>query len=176
VNKFTLIAQVLAKFVFYNLLPKSGEYSHARGPVPLIVYCLLKGIKINFARFIISHMTSDHVLVPTRHLPYGMFISYLLKQLDFDLFSETPTEPSVNLNRTLLKRMHARVRLPAPEQPPIPPAHVPGSSSAPGSSFAPGTSSAPGPSTPSDLQAFISSELRTQFQEHQSWVTAEIQQ
>jgi len=170
VNKFTLTAQVLAKFVFYNILPKSGEYSHARGYVPLIVYCLLKGIKINFARFIITHMTSDHVCVPSRHLPYGMLISYLLKQLDFDLSSETPSEPSVNLNNTLLKRMHARVRLPAPEQPPIPPAHVPGSSSAPG------TSSAPGPSIPSDLQAFISSELRAQFQEHQSWVTAEIQQ
>ena len=63
VNKFTLTAQVLAKFVFYNILPKSGEYSHVRGPVHLIVYCLLKGIKINIPRFIISHMTSDHVLV-----------------------------------------------------------------------------------------------------------------
>jgi len=27
---YTLTAQVLAKIVFYNLLPKSGEYSHAR--------------------------------------------------------------------------------------------------------------------------------------------------
>jgi len=27
---YTLAAQVLAKIVFYNLLPKSGEYSHAR--------------------------------------------------------------------------------------------------------------------------------------------------
>ena len=79
VNKFTLTAQVLAKFVFYNIMPKSGEYSHARGPVPLIVYCLLKGIKINIPRFIITHMTSDHAHVPGRHLPYGMLISYLLK-------------------------------------------------------------------------------------------------
>jgi len=170
VRHYTLTAQVLAKFVFYNILPKSGEYSHARGPVPLIVYCLLKGIKINFARFIISHMISDHVLVPTRHLPYGMLISYLLKQLDFDLSSVRPTDPFVNLNSTLLKRMQARARHPAPEQPSIPPTSVPGSSSIPGSS------SAPGSSIPSDLQSFISSELRAQFQEHHSLISAEIQQ
>jgi len=36
VKYYTLIAQVLAKIVFYNLLPKSGEYSHARGSVDLL--------------------------------------------------------------------------------------------------------------------------------------------
>ena len=41
VSRFTLTSQVLAKFIFYNIVPKSGEYSHARGPVPLIIYCLL---------------------------------------------------------------------------------------------------------------------------------------
>jgi len=158
VNKFTLTAQVLAKFVFYNIMPKSGEYSHARGPVPLIVYCLLKGIKINIPRFIISHMTSDHVHVPGRHLPYGMLISYLLKQLGFDLSSVRPSEPSVNLNSTLLKRMEAATRRAAAQQPP-----VPGPSSGPGSSSIPGSSSAPGSSFPPDFQAFISSELRAQF-------------
>jgi len=47
VKYYTLTAQVLAKIVFYNLLPKSGEYSHARGSAPLVIYCLLKGIIIN---------------------------------------------------------------------------------------------------------------------------------
>jgi len=41
VRHYTLTAQVLAKFVFYNILPKSGEFSHARGTVPLLIYCLL---------------------------------------------------------------------------------------------------------------------------------------
>ena len=94
-----------------------------------------------------------------------MLISYLLKQLDFDLSSVRPTDPSVNLNSTLLKRMQARMRHDAPQQPAFPP-----------SSSIPGSSSAPGSSIPSDLQSFISSELRAQFQEHQSWVSAEIQQ
>jgi len=93
-------------------------------------------------------MTSDNVLVPIRHLPYGMLISYLMKQLDFDLSSVRPSEPSVNLNSSLLKRMEAGTRHAAAQQPPIPPTHVPGSSS-----------SAPGSSIPSDLQSFISSEL-----------------
>ena len=68
------------------------------------------------------------------------------------------------------------MRHPAPEQRPIPPALVPGSSSALESSSIPGSSSAPGSSIPLDLQTFISSELRAQFQEHQSWVSTEIQQ
>ena len=161
VNKFTFTAQVLAKFVFYNILPKSGEYSHARGPVPLIIFCLLRGIKINIPHFIASHMASDQIRMPGRHLPYGMLISYLLKQLGFDLSSESPTEPSINLDSTLLKRMQPRVRHPAPEQPPV---HAPGSSSAPG------TSSASGPSMTPEFQSFISSEIRSQIQEHQSWI------
>ena len=44
VKYYTLTAQILAKIVFYNLLPKSGEYSHARGSAPLLIYCLLKDI------------------------------------------------------------------------------------------------------------------------------------
>ena len=35
VKHYTLPAQVLAKIIFHNLLPKSGEYSHARGCAPL---------------------------------------------------------------------------------------------------------------------------------------------
>ena len=46
VKYYTLIAQVLAKIVFYNLLLKSGEYSHARGSAPLLIYYFLKGIRI----------------------------------------------------------------------------------------------------------------------------------
>jgi len=81
VKYYTLIAQVLAMIVFYNLLPKSGKYSHARGSAPLVIYCLLKGIRINILKLIINYMTSDHLLVPNRHLPFGILITHLLKQL-----------------------------------------------------------------------------------------------
>ena len=105
---YTLTAQVLAKIVFYNLLPKSGEYSHARGSAPLVIYCLLRGIRINIPKLIISYMISDHLLVPNRHLPFGMIITHLLKQLNIDLSSEWSVEPTVDINSTLLKRMRAR--------------------------------------------------------------------
>ena len=55
VKYYTLTVQVLAKIVFYNLLPKLGEYSHARGSAPLLIYCLLKGIRINVPKLIIEH-------------------------------------------------------------------------------------------------------------------------
>jgi len=63
VKYYTLTTQVLAKIVFYNLLPKSGEYSHARGSAPLLIYCLLKDIIVNIPKLIIDHMASDHLVI-----------------------------------------------------------------------------------------------------------------
>jgi len=116
--------------VFYNLLPKSGEYSHVRGSVPLLIYCLLKDIRVNIPKLIIDFMASEHLLIPNRYLPFGMLITRLLKQLKFDLFAERSIEPSVDINSTLLKMMHDRERAPAPQPPPIIPAIAHGSSSA----------------------------------------------
>ena len=48
VKYYTLFAQVLTKIVYNNLLPKSGEYSHAWGRAPLLIYCLLKCIESVF--------------------------------------------------------------------------------------------------------------------------------
>ena len=44
-----------------------------------------------------------------------MLITRLLKQLKFDLSTERSIKPSVDINNTLLKRMHARERAPAPQ-------------------------------------------------------------
>ena len=135
VKYYTLTAQVLTKIVFYNLLLKSGEYSHARGSSPLFIDCLLKGIRVNILKLIVDYMASKHLLTPNRHLPFGMLITHLLKQLKFDLSTERSIEPSVDINSTLLKSMHARERAPTPQPPPIIPAVVSGSSSVSSASF-----------------------------------------
>ena len=54
VKYYRLTAQVLTKIVFYNLLSKSGEYSHALGFAPLLIYCLLKDIRVNIPKLIID--------------------------------------------------------------------------------------------------------------------------
>jgi len=100
-------------------------------------------------------MTSDHLLVPNRHLPFGMLITHLLKQLNFDLSSEQSFEPSVDINSTLLKRMRPRERPPAPQPQPFFPA-VPGSSS---------DSSAP-------FDPYLA--LSTQLREHHQQLSAEM--
>ena len=64
-------------------------------------------------------MASDHLLIPNWHLPFGILIIHLLKQLWFDLSTERSIEPSVDINSTLLKRMRARERALAPQPPPI---------------------------------------------------------
>jgi len=119
VKYYTLTTQVLTKIVFYNLLPKSREYSHARGSAPLLIYFLLKSIRVNIPKLIINYMASEHLLIPNWHLPFWMLITRLLKQLKFDLSAERSIEPSVDINNILLKRMRARERAPAPQFPPI---------------------------------------------------------
>jgi len=114
VKYYTLTAQVLAKIVFYNIPPKSGEYSHARSSAPLLIYCLLKGIRVSIPNPIIDFMVSEHLLIPNQHLPFGMLITRLLKQLKFALSVERSIEPSVDINSTLLKSMRARERAPDP--------------------------------------------------------------
>ena len=96
-------------------------------------------------------MTSDHPLIPNRHLPYGM---RLLKQLMFDLSTKRSIEPSVDINSTLLKRMRVRERAPTPQYQPIIPTVVPRYSSA---------SSAP-------FDPYLA--LSTQLQEHNLQMTA----
>ena len=137
VKYYTLTAQVLTKIVFYNLLPKSGEYSHVRGSAPLLIYFLLKSIRVIIPKLIIDYMASDHLLISNWHLPFGMLITRLLKQLRFDLSTERSIEPSVDINSSLLKRMRVRECVPAPQPHPIIPAIVPGFSSASSASFDP---------------------------------------
>jgi len=108
VKYYTLTIQVLAKIMFYNLLPKLGEYNHAQGSAPLLIHYLLKGIRVNILKLIIDFMVSEHLLIPNWHLPFGMLITRLLKQLKFDLSADRSIEPSVNINSNFLKRMHAR--------------------------------------------------------------------
>ena len=68
VKRYTLCDQVLTKIVFHDLLPKSKEYSHAYDCAPLLIYCLLKGIRVNIPRLIIDFMLFDHLMIPLRNL------------------------------------------------------------------------------------------------------------
>ena len=56
-----------------------------------------------------------------------MIITRLLKQLKFNVSAEQSIELSVDINNTLLKRMHVRERALTPQPPAINPAVAPGS-------------------------------------------------
>jgi len=121
--------------VFYNLLSKSREYSHVRGSASLLIYYLLKSIRVNILKLIIDSIASEYLLIPNWHLPFGILITGLFKQLKFDLSIERSIEPSADINSTLLKRMLARECVPALQPPPIILAIIPRSSSASSASF-----------------------------------------
>jgi len=105
--------------MFYNLLPKSGEYSYTQRSASLLIYCLLKDIRVNILKLIIDFMLSKHLLIPNRNLPFRMLITCLLKLLKFDLSGERSIAPSIDIKNTLLKRMHVGERAPIPQPPHI---------------------------------------------------------
>ena len=69
--------------------------------------------------------------------PLGCLSHACWSNLSLILSTERSIKPSVDINNTLLKRMHARERAPAPQPPPIIPSVVPGYSSTSSASFDP---------------------------------------
>jgi len=59
VRHFILISQILAKIVLHNILPKSGEFSHARGCAPLLIYYPQKRIKVNIPKLLVDVRTCE---------------------------------------------------------------------------------------------------------------------
>ena len=105
VKYYILIAQVLTKIIFYNLLSKSGEHNHARGCALLLIYCLLKDIRENIPNLIIDFMLSENLLIPSRNLSFGMMFTHLFKYFKINVSVDTAF--SVNIDHTVLKRMQA---------------------------------------------------------------------
>jgi len=103
VKYYTLITQVLPKIVFYSLLPKSGDYCHTRRCAPLLIYCLLKGIRVNILRLIVNYMVSENLLIPSRNISFEMMITHFLRYFNINLSFETAFAPSVNIYRIFLK-------------------------------------------------------------------------
>ena len=59
---------------------------------------------------IISFMPPENLLIPSRSLSFGMMITNLLRYFETDISSKTTFAPSVNINRTLIKRMQVGSR------------------------------------------------------------------
>ena len=51
-------------------------------------------------------MLTEHLLILNRNLPFGMLTTHLLKLHNIDLSGEKVIASSVDINSTLLKRMH----------------------------------------------------------------------
>ena len=62
-------------------------------------------------------MLSDHLMIPSRNLPYGMIFTRLFKHFKINLSDERIVTPSVDIDRTLFKRMHVGLRAQAPPHP-----------------------------------------------------------
>ena len=114
-KNWTLVKNEEVKY--YTLPPKSlprlfsiifsQNQSHIQGCALLLVYCLLKGIRVNIPKLIIDFMLFGHLLIPSRNLPYRMILTWFFKHLKIDLSGEKAIAPFVDINRTLLKKTQA---------------------------------------------------------------------
>ena len=63
-------------------------------------------------------MTCESLIIPNRNLPYGMILTHIYK---VDLSRDSVVPLAVNIDRSLLKRMHAATHVQlAPHAPPPP--------------------------------------------------------
>ena len=65
-------------------------------------------------------MLFENLLIPNRNLPFGMLIIRLFKLLKFDLSGENVVALSIDINSTLLMRIHIGKRAPMPPPPVVP--------------------------------------------------------
>jgi len=65
-------------------------------------------------------MLFENLLILSKNLSFGMIITYLLRYFEIEVSSDTVFAPSVNIDRTLLKRMQAEFheRAQVPQAPP----------------------------------------------------------
>jgi len=62
-------------------------------------------------------MLSDHLMIPSRNLPYEMILTHLFKHFKINLSDGRTVAPSIDIDCTLLKRMHVGLHAQAPPHP-----------------------------------------------------------
>jgi len=70
----------------------------------------MKGIRVNVPKLLVDFMLSEHLMIPSRNLSYGMIVTRLLRYFKIDIRGETAYPLSVDIDRTLLKRMQSGTR------------------------------------------------------------------
>ena len=81
------------------------------GCTPLLIYYLLRSIRVNIPKLINEYMLLKHLIISSRNLPYAKIITHLFKYFKTDISGETAFSPSVDIDRTLLKSMQADSRV-----------------------------------------------------------------
>jgi hypothetical protein len=130
IHLYTLPAQILAKIIFHNLVPKTGEFDRARGCVPILIYCFLQGIPVNIPRLILAQISATNLATTSKGLPFGMLFTRLFTHWGIPLEGQELIKPPGPLGRSFLqKKQSHRPNIFVQDAPQdIPPAE-PGSSS-----------------------------------------------
>lgn len=93
VHLFTPQAQVIAKIIFQNLVPKDGEFDRARGCVSILIYCFLAGIPVIIPRLILDQITSANQATTTRGLSFGKIFSQLFAHIHIPVAGSNSLPP-----------------------------------------------------------------------------------
>jgi hypothetical protein len=108
IHLYTLPAQILAKIIFHNLVPKTGEFDRARGCVPILIYCFLQGIPVNIPRLILDQIIASNLATSPKGLPFGMLFTRLFTHWGIPFAGQESLKPPSPLGYSFLqkKRSH----------------------------------------------------------------------
>jgi hypothetical protein len=132
---YTLQAQIIAKVIFYNLVPKTGEFDRARGCVPILIYCILKEIPVNIPLLILSQICASNLCTSVKGLPFGILFTRLFTHWGVLFAGQEPLSPPRPLGSSfLLKKQSHRPSIASEEATPSGTQEPGSSSSIPASS------------------------------------------
>ncbi|XP_020242941.1 uncharacterized protein LOC109821162, partial [Asparagus officinalis] len=101
-NLLNFTSKIIARIVAHNLIPKTGSFDYFAADKVNAVYAIFAKIRVNWANVFLKNMAYKH----SKFLPFGSFITLILKHFGVDLSGEPKVDPNKKyFDRVALSRM-----------------------------------------------------------------------
>lgn len=97
----TLLGKIISRILSYNILPKTGSYTHISNDLLKGTYTVVKSLKVNWASLVYSIMKTR----PTTFLPYGKYVTMILTSFKVPFTASLKQVFVGTIDYTTVKRM-----------------------------------------------------------------------
>ena len=96
----TPLCRMLAKIILHNVLPQRGHFDEVKGDAILLLYALMKKIKVNFAHAFVCNLVEGKSI-----MGYEVILIKFFKKVKINVKSKVPGEYKGDSDVVTLKRM-----------------------------------------------------------------------